>query len=212
MALHLLKLNYFQEGADIMFEVKSQSYVVDGVRPITKGLFHYLLEQPYMDHTWALLAYNVLSKYIVDTQSFLTIPNLNDAYSHEKSSNTIRVQCNVFPSIGVEQEIIESTHEFELYREQDKIEEVMFYTVYLNTDFTKDVRNFILKNLVKSLLTGDKKKTVLFAIVPKDKEWQIGLITAEEIIRVLKFAGTGIGIRFDIYQEREDILDLIRDF
>lgn len=193
-----------------MFEVKSHSFIVDGVKPISKGVLHYFIEQPYMEHTWTLIAYNILSKYIVDNQPIVPVPN--NIYLHEKVPNSIWVQCNVFPSIGIEQGVIDATHEFELYRGNAKIEEVLFYSVYLKADFTNDIRNLIIKNLMQGIITGDKKKTILLAIVTPDMDWHIGIITMEEIQRVFKFAATGIGIQVNIYQNREDVLDLLREF
>ncbi|MGD2198748.1 hypothetical protein [Lysinibacillus fusiformis] len=194
-----------------MFEVKSHSFVVDGIKSITKGVMHYFIEQSYMEHTWTLIAYNILSKFIVDNQLSTIVPEPSNIYLHEKVPNSIRVQCNVFPSIGIEQGVIDATHEFELYRGNTKIEEVMFHTVYLKTDFTNDIRNLIIKNLMQGII-GDKKKTILLAIVTPDMDWHIGIITMEEIQRVYKFAATGIGIQVNIYQNREDVLDLLREF
>ena len=204
--------NYFSKGVDTMFEVKSHSFIVDGIQPISKGVLHYYLEQKYIDHTWTMVAYNILSKYLLDNQLSSIVPEPSNIYLHEKVPNGVRVQCNVFPSIGIERGIIDATHEFELYRGNAKIDEVMFYTVYLETAFTNDVRNLIIKNLMQGIITGDKKRTILLAIVTPNMDWHIGIITIEEIQRVLKFAATGIGIQVNIYQNREDVLDLLKEF
>lgn len=65
---------------------------------------------------------------------------------------------------------------------------------------------------MQGIITGDKKKTILLAIVTPDMDWHIGIITIEEIQRVLKFVATGIGIQVNIYQNREDVLDLLKEF
>lgn len=204
--------NYFSKGVETMFEVKSHSFIVEGIHTISKGVLHYYLEQKYIDHTWTLIAYNILSKYILDNQLSSIVPEPSNIYLHEKVPNSVRVQCNVFPSIGLERGIIDATHEFELYRGNAKIEETMFYTVYLKTDFTNDVRNLIIKKLMQVIITGDNKKTILLAIVTPDMDWHIGVIKKETIQRVFKFAATGIGIQVNIYQNREDVLDLLREF
>ena len=195
-----------------MFEVKSHSFIVGGIQYLSKGVLHYFIEQPYMEHRWTLIAYNILSKYISDGQSS-KFHEPNTCYINEKESNDIKVQCNVFPSLGNEHEIIDAAHEFEFYKGDAKIEEEMFYTVYLQTAFTDDIRTIIIKNLMQEIITGDKKKTILLAIVTPDMGWRIGIITMEETLRILKFAGaTAIGIQVNVFHKREDILNLLRDF
>lgn len=88
----------------------------------------------------------------------------------------------------------------------------MFYTIHLQKEFSKDVRNFILKNLIPEIKTGDKRNTILLAIVTPEMEWHIGLIIVEETLRVYKHATTGLCFQATIFEKREDVLDLLRDF
>ncbi|OEB99790.1 MULTISPECIES: hypothetical protein [Lysinibacillus] len=194
-----------------MFELNTHSFVVGGNQYLSKGKLHYFIEQPYMEHIWTLIAYNILSKYISDGNSSI-FHEPNTINLNERESNDIKVQCNMFPSIGIEQEIVNATHEFELYRGYDKVEDVMFYTIHLQKEFSKDVRNFILKNLIPEIKTGDKRNTILLAIVTPEMEWHIGLIIVEETLRVYKHATTGLCIQATIFEKREDVLDLLRDF
>ncbi|MBG9456035.1 hypothetical protein ABE61_18805 [Lysinibacillus sphaericus] len=193
-----------------MFEVKSHSFVAGGIQHLSKGFLHYYIEQPYMEHRWTLIAYNILSKYISDGHN-PKFQKPNNVYLNGKAPNEIKIQCNVFPSMGKINEIIDATHEFEFYKGNEKIEEVMFYTVFLQTAFTDDIRTIIIKNLMPEIITGNKMRTILLAIVTPGMEWHIGIIKIEETIRVFKFLATSIGIQVDVFQNREDILDLIKN-
>lgn len=194
-----------------MLEVKSHSFVIDRIKPVTKGVLHYFIEQPYMEHLWTVIACNILSHYISGDPLDSRFYETNDIYTDKNVINDIKVQCNVFPSVDKEHGIIDATHEFEFYKGNAKIQEALFYTVYLQTDFTEDIRNFIIRNLMQGIITGEKKKTVLLAIVTPDMEWHIGIITFEEILRIFKFAATGLGIQVNVYHNREDALALLPD-
>lgn len=83
-----------------MFELNTHSFVVGGNQYLSKGKLHYFIEQPYMEHIWTLIAYNILSKYISDGNSSI-FHEPNTINLNERESNDIKVQCNMFPSIGI---------------------------------------------------------------------------------------------------------------
>jgi len=202
--------NYFSKGGDTMFEVKSHNFVVGGIQFLSRGVLHYFIEQPYMENKWTLIAYNVLSKYISEDHCS-RFHESNTIHLNDREANDIKIQCNVFPSMDKENEIIDAVHEFELYKGSTKIEEVMFYTVYLQTAFTNEVRITIIKNLMQEMITGDKKKTILLAIVTPDMKWHVGIITIEETIRLFKHVATSLSIQVTHFEKREDVLDLLSE-